>query len=321
MKKFSAVIIAGSLVFSMGTGVMAKGPAKEPAANSNPIVQEDGRNTNGIGTAQITFAPISGYYGTSQVVSGEVVIDGARDDLANLYITVGGQSVDKMWAIPGKSKTYGFIATVALTSHDLTSVEVIAETKFHNGQKAGKVHSNNSSIVEVEVLPVVTKYAVNNQNFVWYEETGTYSLTFTVEKTLSNGEIEEEDVTLYGLNPGEIVNYTSDKLQDENYFGETVNILTIEVPAAPVVDAPSVVFEWTGDYVFVGDSQPYHAWVKIKGSNGTTEWVKHAAFNPYNPNFNQLIKTKVFEEYGDIEIEIEWDESKVLTVEQFNKIK
>lgn len=324
-KKALSVIVASSLVLSMGTGVMAKGPAKAPAANSNPVVQEDGRNTNGLGTALITFAPISGYYGTTQVVSGEVVIDGARDDLANLYITVGGQGVDQVWAVPGQSKTYGFTATVHLDTHDLTNIEVIAETKFHNGQKAGKIHSNNSSTVDVDVLPVITDYAVNygtedkSPNFVWDEETGKYSLTFTVIKTLSNGEIEEEEVTLPGLIPGDTVTYGSKDLDDENYFGEPVELLNLVVPAAPVVEPEVVTVTGISELELSLNKQGPNqfkvvATYTIHYSNGTTEEVIAKVLeggNISNPTTqNQNSSTRNYEILGfTYEVTVTYDKS------------
>ncbi|WP_096200232.1 hypothetical protein [Bacillus sp. FJAT-45350] len=248
-KKVVTVLLTGSLVLGLNSGVLAKGPTKAPAAGSNPVIQEDGRNTNGIETAQITtFGSISGYFGTSQVVSGEVVIDGARDDLANLYITVGGQKADLVWAIPGQPKTYGFTATVDLDSHALTNIEVKTETKFHNGQKAGLTHSNNSSTVDVDVWAVITEYSIDlgtedgAPNFVWNEETATYSLSFKVIKTLSNGETEDEVVTLTGLTPGGTVSYSTDDLSDDNYFGNAYTLLNnTPVPASPTVPVVDVV--------------------------------------------------------------------------------
>ena len=108
------------------------------------------------------------------------------------------------------------------------------------------VHSNNSSIVDVEVLAVITSYSVNfgtvnnSPNFVWVPETGTYSLTFMVIKTLSNGETDEEEITLDGLIPGGTVSYTSDDLNDEIYFGDTIEILNNEVPFAPASESVAV---------------------------------------------------------------------------------
>lgn len=246
--KIATVILTGIFVLGMGTEVMAKTPAKAPAAVSNPVVQEDGRNTNGIGTAQITFSPITGYYGSEQVVFGEVVIDGAREDLANLYVTVGGNKVSNVWAISGQTNTYGFSATVSLYSHALTSLEVKAETLFHNGQKAGLVHSNNSSTVNVDVLPVITEYVVSygaendTPVFVWDEENKTYSLTFTVEKKLSNGDTEKETITLSGLAADSTVSYKSDEFNDENYFGQSLTLIDqLAVPAAPAVPGDETV--------------------------------------------------------------------------------
>ncbi|MDT8861977.1 hypothetical protein N0O92_17345 [Alkalihalobacillus sp. MEB130] len=237
-QKIGTIILTSSLVLGMSTGVMAKGPSKTPASVSNPVVQEDGRNTNGLETAQITFSPITGYFGTSKIVFGEVIIDGARDDLANLFITVGGKEITNVWAIPGQTNTYGFSTSVSLDSHSLTNVEVKAETKFHNGQKAGLVHSNNSSTVDVDVWATITKYSVDygseSPNFVWDAETGTYELSFDIVKALSNGETEKEEITLTGLIPNSTLNYTSDELSDENFFGESVTLInSISVPAAP----------------------------------------------------------------------------------------
>lgn len=288
-KKSISLILAISLAFTLGTGVMAKGPAKDPAPNSNPVVQEDGRNTNGLGTARISFEPITGYYGTTEVISGEVVIDGARDDLANLYITIGGQNVDSVWAVPGKSKTYGFTATVALTSHDLTSIELIAETKFHNGQKAGKVHSNNSSSVDVEVIPVITSYTVNFgtndacPNFIWDPETETYSTSFTVIKTLSNGETEEIEIPLSNLAPNTAISFSSDDLADANYFGDTVVLLDCDVPVAPI-PTPPIPEDVTITHIIVND-------LRLESNPSGNQFKVIADYTIYYSNNTTLVIT------------------------------
>lgn len=171
--------------------------------------------------------------------------------------------------------------------------------------KAGLVHSNNSSIVDVEVLPVITSYSVNfgtadnSPNFVWVPETGTYSLTFTVIKTLSNGETEEEEITLNGLIPGGTVSYTSDDLNDEIYFGEPIELLNIVVPSAPVSE--NVTVTGVSDITLALNSQGPNQFKVIANytihySNGTTKDVTSQLLdggniaNPTTQNQNSSTK-------------------------------
>ncbi|HWL22796.1 MAG TPA: hypothetical protein VNR38_03470 [Ureibacillus sp.] len=182
-RKTISTILAGSLIFSLGTVIVSAAP------NSNNSVTT-GRTEQNVETGVITAdkVPTLAHYATDVTLTGKIVIDGPK-----LVLLVNGQDVSNkatLTKVADKTWTYQYKTTVGDQTGDV-SFDIDAYTVYANGKPAGQVHTNARSVTQSVHVPFIEFYDYTNLQFTEYDRnTNIFKFSYNLVNVWDDGDRE-----------------------------------------------------------------------------------------------------------------------------------